>query len=296
MMMEGQLQITPLAAESMGSRSMATFVETGDINLLIDPGANVGSYRYGLSPHPLETWCMKKHRERIQLYAASADVIIITHYHFDHFIPELAEMYQGKILLVKDPNKNINLKQRKRAFAFLQSLKKRPSEVRYIDGKEYDFGATRLFFSPPVPHGENDLKGHVIEVAVQKGERKFLFTSDVQGPCHDASMEFIFEQSPDILYLDGPVTYLQEHQDSQESLDQILQRLNILIEKTKLISIIIDHHLLRDIDWREKIEPLYKMASRKTIEIQTAAEYRGDENNLLEARRNQLYENDRTQE
>jgi predicted metallo-beta-lactamase superfamily hydrolase len=295
-MMEGQLQITPLAAESMGSRSMATFVETGDVHLLIDPGANVGSYRYGLSPHPLEAWCMKKHRERIRLYAKSADIIVITHYHFDHFIPDMADMYQGKILLVKNPNQDINLKQRKRAFAFLQSLSKRPNEVRYIDGREYDFGTTRLVFSHPVPHGENDLKGQVIEVAVQKEERKFLFTSDVQGPCHDASLEFILEQSPDTLYLDGPVTYLQEAQDSQESLDRTLQRLYTLIEKTKLVNMIIDHHLMRDIDWREKIEPLYKIASRKSITIQTAAEYRGDENNLLEARRNLLYESDHTQQ
>lgn len=294
--MEGQLQITPVAAESMGSRSMATFVETGDVKLLIDPGANVGSFRYGFSPHPLETWCMKKHRERIQLYADTADVIVITHYHFDHFIPDLADMYRGKILLVKDPNKNINLKQRKRAFAFLKSLHKRPSEVRYADGKEYDFEQTRLTFSRSVPHGGNNLKGYVVELAVQKAERKFLFSSDVQGPCHDASLEFILEQSPDTLYLDGPVTYLQETQDFQESLDRTLQRLYSIIEKTKLVSMIIDHHLLRDIDWREKIDPLYKIASRKSIAIQTAAEYRGDENNLLEARRNQLYENDQTQQ
>jgi predicted metallo-beta-lactamase superfamily hydrolase len=295
-MMESQLQITPLAAESMGSRSMATFVETGDIKLLIDPGANIGSFRYGLSPHPLEAWCMKKHRERIRLYAASADVIVITHYHFDHFIPDLADMYQRKILLVKDPNKNINLQQRKRAFAFLKSLNKRPSEVRYMDGKKYDFDQTHLIFSHPLPHGENDLKGHIIELVVQKEERKFLFSSDVQGPSHDASLEFILEQNPDTLYLDGPITYLQESQDSQKSLDRILQRLYTIIEKTKLVSMIIDHHLLRDIDWQEKIDPLYKIASGKSIAIQTAAEYRGEENNLLEARRNQLYENDQIQQ
>jgi predicted metallo-beta-lactamase superfamily hydrolase len=294
--MEGQLQITPLAADSMGSRSMATFVETGDVKLLIDPGARVGPYRYGLSPHPLEAWCMKKHRERILMYAKSADIIVITHYHFDHFIADMPDMYQGKILLVKNPNQDINLKQRKRAFAFLQSLSKRPSEVRYIDGRKYDFGATRLVFSPPVPHGGNDLKGHVIEVVVQKEERKFLFSSDVQGPGHDASLEFILEQSPDTLYLDGPVTYLQEEQDSQESLDQVLQRLCTLVEKTKLVSMIIDHHLLRDMDWQEKIDPLYRIASGKSISIQTAAEYRGDENNLLEARRNLLYESDHTQQ
>jgi predicted metallo-beta-lactamase superfamily hydrolase len=237
---------------------------------------------------------VKKHRERIQLYARSADIIVITHYHFDHFIPDIADMYHGKILLVKNPNQNINLKQRKRAFAFLRSLRKQYHEVRYMDGREYDFGETHLTFSHPVPHGKDTQRGCVIEMAIRKKERTFLFSSDVQGPSSDAAAAFILEQSPDTMYLDGPVTYLQESDVSQESLDRILERLCTLIEKTKLVSIIIDHHLLRDIDWQEKIDSLYKFAQRKSISIQTAAEYRGEENNLLEARRDQLYESDQT--
>lgn len=290
--MQGQLQITPLAADSMGSRSMATFVETGDINILIDPGANIGPYRYGLSPHPLENWCMKKHRERIQLYARSADAIIITHYHFDHFIPDMSELYRGKILLIKNPNQDIHLKQRKRAFAFIRSIGKIASEIHYIDGKTQDFGETKLVFSPPVPHGENDLKGFVIGVAIQKGDKTFLFSSDVLGPCNDQSVDFIVKQNPNILYLDGPLTYLQESDPIREPLDKTLKRLRTIIDQTNLVSLIIDHHLTRDIDWREKMDSIFKYGQRKAILVQTAAQFRGEEDNLLEARRNQLYESE----
>ena len=58
------MKITPLAADSMGTRSMATFVETGDCRILIDPGAELGPMRYGLAPHPLELYCLDKHLER----------------------------------------------------------------------------------------------------------------------------------------------------------------------------------------------------------------------------------------
>jgi predicted metallo-beta-lactamase superfamily hydrolase len=276
----------------MGSRSMATFVETGDINILVDPGANIGAYRYGLSPHPLEKWCMKKHLERIRLYARSADAVIITHYHFDHFIPDEVELYRGKILLIKNPNQDIHIKQRKRAFAFIRSVGKISSEIHYMDGKTLDFGSTKLIFSPPVPHGETDLKGFVIEVVIQKGEKTFLFSSDVLGPCNDQSMDFILQQNPNMLYLDGPLTYLQENDSSKESLDKTLQRLRTIIDKTNIVSIIIDHHLTRDINWREKINSFFKYGQRKAILIQTAAQFRGEEDNLLEARRTLLYESE----
>jgi len=34
------MEIVPLAFDSMGTRSMATFVRTGDTSLVIDPGAH----------------------------------------------------------------------------------------------------------------------------------------------------------------------------------------------------------------------------------------------------------------
>ena len=44
------MKIVPLAADSLGVRSMATYVEAGATGVLIDPGATLASMRYGLPP------------------------------------------------------------------------------------------------------------------------------------------------------------------------------------------------------------------------------------------------------
>ena len=286
------MNITPLVAESMGSRSMATFVETADCKILIDPGVNVAKYRHGLTPHPLEQWCLEKNRERIHLFARLADVIVITHYHFDHFLPDVPDMYRDKILLLKNPNQHIDVNQRNRAFEFLKLIEGRPREVSYVDDRTLSLGESRIVFSPPIPHGPTQDMGFVIQVAIQVDEETFLFTSDVQGPCRDDPVDFILSQNPDFLYLDGPVTYMQRDSSAEEPLETTLARVEMIIEKTRVHTVIIDHHLLRDVHWEEKIEPLYILARQRGILLQTAAEFRAEENNLLEARRNQLYKGD----
>ena len=44
------MRVMPLAADSLGVRSMATYVEAGALRLLIDPGATLAPRRYGLDP------------------------------------------------------------------------------------------------------------------------------------------------------------------------------------------------------------------------------------------------------
>ena len=48
------MRIVPLAADSLGARSMATFVETRDVSVLVDPSVRLAPVRYDLPPHPLE--------------------------------------------------------------------------------------------------------------------------------------------------------------------------------------------------------------------------------------------------
>lgn len=288
------MRITPLAADSMGNRSMATFVETKDCKVLIDPGVNVGEFRYGLKPHPLEYWLLEKHRERIKLFAQSADIIIITHYHFDHFMPDAPDIYRGKTLFLKNPNQKINTSQRKRAFEFLQATKNLSREISYVDGRTFSFGGTTIIFSPPFVHGLEEKLGFVIQVVLQEDEETFLYSSDVQGPSRDEPVDFILSQNPQILYLDGPLTYLQGDPDLIKALEKTLQKMQTILEKTDVKRVIVDHHLLRDIQWQERIKPLLTFASNRGILIQTAAEYRGEENNLLEARRQELYKDNPT--
>ena len=57
------MNVKPLASESLGVRSMATYVETKDCKILIDPSAALGPKRYGLSPHQKERIVLSKTKE-----------------------------------------------------------------------------------------------------------------------------------------------------------------------------------------------------------------------------------------
>ncbi|HDJ38475.1 MAG TPA: MBL fold metallo-hydrolase, partial [Methanosarcinales archaeon] len=92
------MEITPLAFDSFGARSMATVIETDDLSILIDPGVALGPSRHRLPPHPLE---IKRERELwqdINDHAARADVLVVSHYHYDHHNPEEPMLYGDKIL------------------------------------------------------------------------------------------------------------------------------------------------------------------------------------------------------
>jgi len=81
-----EMKIVPLASESLGVRSMAIYVETDDVGVLFDAGASLAP-RFGLMPHPFEYRALKEARERIRAYSERAEVITLSHYHFDHYTP-----------------------------------------------------------------------------------------------------------------------------------------------------------------------------------------------------------------
>jgi len=73
------LEIKPLAFDSLGVRSMATFISTPDINIIIDPSASLAPLRYGLPPHELEVRALHNSIEVIKNFISFSDVIVITH-------------------------------------------------------------------------------------------------------------------------------------------------------------------------------------------------------------------------
>ncbi|MEM2146523.1 MAG: hypothetical protein QW279_14270, partial [Candidatus Jordarchaeaceae archaeon] len=201
------MKIIPLAFESLGTRSMATFVETKDCRILIDPGVALGPWRYGLEPHRIELERRDQHWSEIKSYMGNSDILIITHYHYDHYNPRETEMYRGKTVFIKDPENNINFSQKKRSQYFLNQIRGLPSEILYSDGRTFEFGSTVIIFSEPVYHGTDSKLGYVTEVGIKEGEESFLHTSDVEGPSLNAQVSFIIEQDPDIIFCDGPMTY-----------------------------------------------------------------------------------------
>ena len=285
------MKIIPLAFDSMGVRSMATFVET-DIGTMIDPGLDLAPSRYGLPPTGIELDRAKELSDKIKDYARKTDVFIITHYHHDHYFPE-ADFYENKILLLKHPHRNINYNQKKRAKLFLKSFKSRAGKIEYADDRDFSFSGTNVKFSFAVPHGEILAKtGFVVMCSLSHGSEKFLFASDVQGPQVREVVEWMVAENPDVLVLSGYPTYLRQKTDSKD-LERCSQNLIEILVRTKTKTIILDHHLTRDLDYREKVKATREKARSMGRSIVTAAEFLGTEPDLLEARRKEIHQAER---
>jgi len=139
-------------------------------------------------------------------------------------------------------------------------------------------------FSEAVTHGPDSKLGYVTEVMVDDGTKRFIHTSDVLGPCTDRQAEFIIKENPDTLFTDGPMYF---------SLKQANTNLCRIIRECDIKDLVVDHHLLRDLQWREKISEVFAEAGRKkTTNVLTAAGYAGADDDLLEARRKELYKAD----
>lgn len=283
------MRVVPLAADSLGARSMATVVETRDVRILLDPAVRLGPFRYGLPPHPTEETRQRKLWKRIREAAKKADVLTVSHYHYDHHNPDAPSIYSGKIAFLKDGKFRINRSQRERAGAFVKALKAYPKELRVADGNRADFGGTELMFSPAVPHGYDDELGYVVMARIAEGHDVFVHTGDVLGPPLKEQLGFLLDANPTILYVDGPMTHMPENYPAEHA-KKSLANLRRIVESTGVRTVIVDHHLLRDQEWEKVIAPLRKTAKEHDVTVQTAAEYAGTAVDALESRRYAVYE------
>ncbi|MEM0350257.1 MAG: hypothetical protein QXR27_05380 [Archaeoglobaceae archaeon] len=280
--------IIPIAFDSMGVRSMATFVKTKDVSITIDPSVSLAPSRYGLPPHRIEIERMNKKWKEIKDFVKESEIVIITHYHYDHHNPEEVEIFEGKKLLIKHPKEKINRSQLRRAGYFLEKLKNIDVEIDFCDGKRYEIGNTLIELSKPVFHGANQKLGFVLEVFISNGKTSFLFSSDVEGPLHEDQTAFILERKPEIVFIDGPMSYMLGYRFSKSSMEKAINNLKKISEVSK--KLVLDHHLVRDLNWRSAISEVFNYAKQFSTEVQSAAEFCGVKEELLEARRKELYE------
>ncbi len=186
------MKIVPLAAESLGVRSMATYVEVGQTGILIDPGATLAPARFNLPPAEEEWEALRRANDRISAYATRAHVIVVTHYHEDHFRSDPAS-YAGKFVLVKDPRRMVHGRQAKRA-ADLWTTLAPVARVQSADGCRRRTLDLELRVSPPLPHGpEGTPLGAVVvlTLADPAEPERFVFASDVQGPLSPVAAAYL---------------------------------------------------------------------------------------------------------
>ncbi|MEW6069049.1 MAG: MBL fold metallo-hydrolase [Candidatus Thermoplasmatota archaeon] len=277
------MKIIPVAADSLGVRSMATLVETKDLKIFIDPGAALGPSRYGLPPAKEEWQALDEAYQEISRIAKNCDVLIISHYHYDHHDPE-SDFYEGKKVFAKDRLKNINLSQKERGKYFEDRVKENCKLV-YCDSQEFEFGNVKIKFSEPFYHGvEKTRLGFVLMTTIEENNKfKFLHASDVQGPVSERAREYIIKEAPDLLYVDGPPILFLGWKFSYKNLEQAVENLLRIIKELDC-EIILDHHLLRDLRYKELLSKVYTRGN-----VKSCAEYLGKELNMLEARRKELW-------
>jgi len=296
------MRVVPLAAESLGVRSMCTYVETPDVKILLDAGVSLCPDRFGLSPHPMEFKAIDEARRKIAEAAEKAEIVTLSHYHFDHHTPSYEDwlcnwtaaaetanqIYEGKIVLIKNPKEKINYSQRRRGWMFQKTGGKHAKKLEIADAKAFIFGDTKIQFSEPVFHGpENSALGWVLMATIEYQSHKFLFAPDVQGPISTQTLEIITREKPQLIMIGGPPSYLARFKVDEEQIQAGLKNLEKVVEVVPYT--ILEHHILRDENWREKTKNAFDTARKTGHKVLTAAEFLGKENAFLEAMRKRLF-------
>lgn len=277
------MKIVPLAAESLGVRSMATYVEAPGASILIDPGATLAPSRFNLPPSDEEWEALRRANDRISAYAVRAALVFVSHYHEDHFRSDPAA-YAGRTVLAKDPRRMVAGLQARRARDLWQGLGPH-ARVEAADGRTLRVGALELKVSPPLPHGlEATPLGWVVALTVaDAAERtRFVFASDVQGPLSPVAAAYLVGERPTLLYLSGPPSYV-ERELGAAAVDRGIDHLRRIVDQTGC-RVIMDHHALRDPRAATRFARLWE-----TGQVVTAAGHLGLADATLESRRHLLW-------
>ena len=277
------MKVIPLAADSLGVRSMATYVEVGDTGILIDPGATIAPSRFNLPPASEEWDALRRANDRISAYAARASIVFVSHYHDDHFRSDPAT-YVGRTVLVKDPKRMVAGQQARRG-AELWTMLTTHARPAVADGYERREHAVELRVSSPLPHGvEGTTLGYVLALSVvDRIEReRFVFASDVQGPLSGVAAGWLIRERPTLLYLAGPPSYIEREVGAaviERGIDNLLR----VIDATGC-RVIMDHHAVREAAFEARFARLWS-----TGRVVTAAAHLGLAVDALESRRHQLW-------
>lgn len=273
------MKIVPLAAESLGVRSMATYVEAGGARLLIDPGATLAPSRFNLPPSDGEWEAFRRANDRISAYAARSERIFVSHYHDDHF-RSAPPTYAGRTILLKDPRRMVGGLQARRAGELWRALAPH-AKLESADDRVIAMGEVEVHMSPPLAHGlEGTPLGYVCALTVvDAAEReRFVFASDVQGPLSPVATAYLIRMRPTLVYLSGPPSYM-EHELGAAVVDRGIANLLRIMEATGC-QVIMDHHAVRDSRAGERFARLWD-----TGRVLTAARYLGLPEQFLECHR-----------
>ena len=277
------MNVVPLAADSLGVRSVATYVECGETRVVIDPGASLGKSRFNLPPADEEWEALRRANDRITGYAKRASIVFVSHYHEDHFRYDPG-IYRDKTVWAKDPKRLLGPAQHGRAAKLWQGL----ADACHLDvaeGRRIETRDAVLSASPPLSHGPDgtDL-GYVVALTIadRREGTRFVHASDVQGPLSPVATAYLIRERPTVLYLSGPPAYL-ERDLGTELIDRGVANLLRIVDVTGC-RVIMDHYAVRDAQYRERFRVLWE-----TGRVVTAAGFLGLPDAALESARLDLW-------
>ncbi|MEO0287196.1 MAG: hypothetical protein ABIM41_02695 [candidate division WOR-3 bacterium] len=284
------MRIKILASDSMGVRSTCTYIEVNGFSILIDPSCALGPLREGFYPHILEIMNLSEKWEIIKEYLKRADILIFTHYHYDHHNPREIYLYKGKKIFLKDYN-DLNKRQKIRGEKFFSLLKEEGIEIEIGDGKFYEKNGVKIYFSKPLPHGRSGKQGYVLGVGIKEGSEGFFYTSDIQGYINNSLKEILYKLTPTIIFMDGPSFYMYSKSERERLCKEMVEKLgDIKKEIEEFRVLILDHHSMRGKDWEDVYSFIKEKLQKLEVEFVCSAEYEGKKITPYEAKRKIIYE------
>ena len=159
-----------------------------------------------------------------------------------------------------------NLTGKWRRFRPIRELNSGDTYVVFPERKEFKFGKTILRFTKPLFHGvEFSGTGWVFATVVEHGGDKLIHTSDLNGPVIEDYADWIIDEQPDFLIVDGPMTYMLGYLVSNITLRRAVENMVWILENTRPRVVIYDHHLLREPRFRLRTAPVWEVASKKGL-------------------------------
>lgn len=331
--------------DSFGAKSSCTLIKT-DLNILLDPGVAVMHPSFPASSIQKVFW-YEKARSKIKSAAKESDIIIISHYHYDHFTDFDKELYTNKLILAKNPSEYINDSQRIRAEKFFENfcrsfgeknleemleepiskefedpleefeiaakkdfgdyqrrriellekgrkwffdrarkwckyrripeMKFKDTEIKFADGREFKLRKTKLRFTKPLFHGiEFSRVGWVCSTVIEFKREKLIHTSDLNGPIIEDYAKWLIKENPDVLILDGPMTYMLGYTLNLINFRRTIGNMLRILGETETEIIIYDHHLPREPKFKERTKEVWETAKKLKKKVFTAAEFLGE--------------------
>jgi len=280
------MHIRFIGTESLGVRGLSCVAETESRKILIDPGLALGYRRHGLLPHPAQVAVGEQVRHRILAELEDATDVVMSHFHGDHVPLPDANPYQLKAQQAV-PACRIARLWTKGPQGLSDNMLRRRESLSKVLGRELPNAEGQadgaLTFSLPVPHGRpNTRLGTVMMTRIAWKDTVFVHASDIQLLDGEA-VSLILDWQPDIVLVGGPPIYLARLSSKHREMAWE----NALRLARHVDTLILDHHLLRceeGLSWLDRLS--YQTGHR----VICAADFMERPRRLLEARREQLYE------